>query len=336
MTAPRVASITVPEFKLDSGAVLRDVSVAYGLRGRIEPGGGNVVLVFHSLTGGPADLGGFSPEVVGPGRPVDTGRWAVVCPNLLGSCYGTTYRSPADEPGRPAVTTRDMARLTGLLLDALGIGRIALATGGSLGGMVTLEWAATYPDRSDAVVVFAAPAAHTAWGIGWNQVQRIAVEKLGAEGLALARRIGMLTYRTPDELEKRFGRKPGTGEPFAIQSYLTRHGEKLVARFDTASYLTLLDAMDSHDVGRGRGGIPRALGAFRGRLTGVGIPGDVLYGPGDVKHWTHRAGAAFREIRSLRGHDGFLLELARVGDLLASQLASANAPARRRLAGLRG
>jgi homoserine O-acetyltransferase len=336
VTAPRVASVSVPELVLDSGTVLRDVRVAYGLLGAIEPGGGNVVLVFHSLTGGPADLGGFFPDVVGPGRPVNTGKWAVVCPNLLGSCYGTGFREPADASGRTAVTTRDMARLCGLLLDVLGVRRVALATGGSLGGMVALEWAATFPERSDAVVVFAAPAAHTAWGIGWNQVQRIAVEKLGAEGLALARRIGMLTYRTADELEKRFGRKGRTGEPYAIQSYLTRHGEKLVARFDPESYLTLLDAMDAHDVGRGRGGISRALGTFRGRLTGVGIPGDVLYAPGDVKHWTHRAGAAYREIHSLRGHDGFLLELARVSDLLAAELASATAPARRRLAGLRG
>ncbi|HUM01853.1 MAG TPA: alpha/beta fold hydrolase [Thermoanaerobaculia bacterium] len=336
MSKPRVETVTFPEFRLDSGLLLRDVRVAYGLLGEIEPGGGNVVLVFHSLTGGPADLGGFYPEVVGPGRPVDTGRWAVVCPNLIGSCYGTTYREAAEDSGRAAPTTRDMARLTGLLLDALGARRVALATGGSLGGMVALEWAATFPERSNAVVVFAAPAAHTAWGIGWNHIQRLAVEKLGAEGLAIARMAGMLTYRTPDELESRFGRKAGTDAPFAIQSYLTRHGEKLVARFDTKSYLTLLDAMDSHDVARGRGGLARALGAFRGRLTGVGIPGDVLYGPDDVKHWTHRAGAAFRQIRSLRGHDGFLLELGRVGDLLATELASATAPARRRIAGLRG
>jgi len=336
VTAPRLSSVSVPELPLDSGTVLRDVRVATGLLGAIEPPGGNVVLVFHSLTGGPADLGGLFPDVVGPGRPVDTGKWAVVCPNLLGSCYGTAWREPSGGQSRVAVTTRDMARLSGLLLDALGVHRVALATGGSLGGMVALEWAATFPERSDAVVVFAAPAAHTAWGIGWNQVQRIAVERLGAEGLALARRIGMLTYRTPDELEKRFGRRPGRDAPFAIQSYLTRHGEKLVARFDPASYLALLDAMDAHDVGHGRGGVSRALGAFRGRLTGVGIPGDVLYGPGDVKHWTHRAGAAYREIHSLRGHDGFLLELSRVGDLLAGELASASAPARRRLAGLRG
>jgi homoserine O-acetyltransferase len=336
VTAPRLASVTVPELRLDSGAVLGDVRVAYGLLGTIGPGGGDVVLVFHSLTGGPADLGGFFPDVVGPGRPVDTRRWAVVCPNLLGSCYGTTFQKPADGSSPVAVTTRDMARLTGLLLDTLGIRRVALATGGSLGGMVALEWAATFPDRSDAVVVLAAPAAHTAWAIGWNHIQRLAIERLGAQGLALARMVGMLTYRTPDELEKRFGRKAGTDAPFAIQSYLTRHGEKLVARFDAPSYLTLLDAMDSHDVGRGRGGISRALGAFRGRLTGVGIPGDVLYGPDDVKHWTHRAGASFRVIRSLRGHDGFLLELARVGDLLAGELAPASAPARRRIAGLRG
>ncbi len=235
-----------------------------------------------------------------------------------------------------AATTRDMARLSGLVLDALGITRVAVATGGSLGGMVALEWAATFPERSNAVVVFAAPAAHTAWGIGWNHIQRLAVERLGAEGLSLARMIGMLTYRTPDELETRFGRKAGTGDPFAIQSYLTRHGEKLVARFDMASYLNLLDAMDAHDVGRGRGGIARALGAFKGRLTGVGIPGDVLYTPADVKRWTHRAGASFRVIRSLRGHDGFLLETERVGDLIASELTPVVARARRRISGLRG
>lgn len=336
MSKPRVEALSLPEFRLDSGALLRDVSIAYGVLGGIAPGGGNVALVFHSLTGGPADLGGFFPEAVGPGRPVDTGRWAIVCPNLLGSCYGTTFREVGDLPGRTAVTTRDMARLTGLFLDALGIPRVALATGGSLGGMVALEWAATFPERSNAVVVFAAPAAHTAWGIGWNHIQRLAVEKLGAEGLALARMVGMLTYRTSDELETRFGRKAGTNDPFAIQSYLRRHGEKLVARFDTKSYLTLLDAMDTHDVGRGRGGISRALGAFRGRLTGVGIPGDVLYTPADVKRWTHRAGAAFRVIRSLRGHDGFLLETERVGDLLAGELAPVVAPARRRISGLRG
>ncbi|HQR45361.1 MAG TPA: alpha/beta fold hydrolase [Thermoanaerobaculia bacterium] len=336
MKEPRTDSVLIPEFRLESGVVLPEVRVAYGVLGRIEPGGGNVVLVFHSLTGGPADLGGFFPDVAGPGRPVDTNKWAVVCPNLLGSCYGTTWRDAGAASRRVVPTTRDMARLTGLMLDALGVTKVALATGGSLGGMVALEWAATFPERTKAIVVFAAPAAHTAWGIGWNHVQRLAVGKLGAEGLALARMVGMLTYRTPDELESRFGRKGGADEPFAIQSYLTRHGEKLVARFDTASYLTLLDAMDAHDVGRGRGGVSRALGAFKGRLTGVGIPGDVLYTPDDVKRWTHRAGASFRVIRSLRGHDGFLLELGRVGDLLASELAPVAATARRRISGLRG
>lgn len=336
MSAPRVERLVLPEFRLESGALLRDVTVAYGLLGEIEKNGANVVLVFHSLTGGPADLGGFHPEAVGPGRPVDTKRWAVVCPNLLGSCYGTSWASAVGEERALVPTTRDMARLAGQLLDALGVKRVALATGGSLGGMVALEWAATFPERSNAVVIFAAPAAHTAWGIGWGHIQRLAVKKIGTDGLALARMVGMLTYRTPDELEERFGRKAGSDEPFAIQSYLTRHGEKLVARFDAKSYLTLLDAMDSHDVGRGRGGISRALGAFRGRLTGIGIPGDVLYGPEDVKHWTHRAGAAFRKIRSRRGHDGFLLETERVGDLLASELAPLVAPARRRIAGLRG
>ncbi len=336
MTTPRVQTIALPEFRLESGVLLRDVTVAYGLLGELAAGGENVVLIFHSLTGGPADLGGFFPEAVGPGRPVDTARWAVVCPNLLGSCYGTTWGAAEGGGGRVSPTPRDMARLTGLLLDSLGVARVALATGGSLGGMVALEWAATFPDRSSAVVVFAAPAAHTAWGIGWNHVQRLVVEKLGTEGLAVARMAGMLTYRTPEELESRFGRQAGADGSFAIRTYLDRHGEKLVARFDAESYLRLLDAMDAHDVGRGRGGVAHALSPFRGRLTGVGIPGDILYAPADVKHWTHRAGAAYRQIRSRRGHDGFLLETERVGDLLAGELAPVVAPARRRIAGLRG
>jgi homoserine O-acetyltransferase len=193
-------------------------------------------------------------------------RYAVLSPNLLGSCYGTRFVAK----GAASITTRDQARLVALLLDDLGISRVVLATGGSLGGMVALEWAATFPERSETVAVFAAPAAHTAWGIGWNHVMRRAIAVAGVDGLALARMAGMLVYRTPGELEARFGRSEVEGGELAVRSYLDHHGEKLVARFDDASYVALLDAMDAHDVGRGRGSVGEALSVSAWRLTSSG------------------------------------------------------------------
>ena len=328
MTAARVH--LTPRFALESGEILRDVRQAYVLEGEVNEAKDNVVLVFHSLTGSPETLGGWKGSVIGPARAIDTNKWAVLCPNLLGSCYGTSFkrlaRGASEPPSTPSVSTRDQAHLVEILLTALGIERPALVTGGSLGGMVALEWAASFPERSRSVVVFGAPAAHTAWALGWNHVQRKAIEAAGpSAGLAIARMVGMLTYRSPAELESRFARLPGDGEPFAIQSYLTHHGAKLVARFDAESYLTLLDAMDTHDVGRGRGGPAAALSAFRGRLFGVGITSDVLYPEGEVRRWVRAAGAESRTLVSPHGHDAFLLESGPVGTVLAEALETGGA-----------
>jgi homoserine O-acetyltransferase len=134
---------------------------------------------------------------------------------------------------------------------------------------------------------------------------------------------GMLTYRTPEEFEGRFGRQAGADEPFAVQSYLSRHGAKLVARFDAKSYRTLLGAMDAHDVGRGRGGTAAALARVGRRLIGVGIPGDGLYPEGVVKSWVEKAGGTYAELRSTHGHDGFLLEPDAAGAILGTALAGA-------------
>ena len=306
------------DFTLGSGETLRDVRQAFRLEGEVDADGGNVVLLFHSLTGSPADLGGWRP-FVGPGLPIDTDRFAVLAPNLLGSCYGTRFLRGAGHARKPlAVTTRDQARLTALLLDALGVKRLALVAGGSLGGMVTLELCATRPDAARAAIVFAAPASPTAWGSAWNHVHRTAIEAAPRSGLALARMAGMLTYRTPREVERRFRpRAPGT---HPVRDYLNHHGEKLVRRFTTKAYLTLLDAIDAHDVARGRGSVRRALGAFRGSLLGVGIPGDLLYPTEEVLRWTRASGADYRELASPSGHDGFLLETDSVGTLLVEAL----------------
>lgn len=309
------------DFTLESGETLRDVRQAYRLEGEIDADAGNVVLLLHSLTGSPADLGGWRP-FVGPDRPIDTRRFAVLAPNLLGSCYGTRFVRGARRAGSPlAVTTRDMARLSRLLVEALGVRRLALVAGGSLGGMVTLETCATFPDGARAAIAFAAPASPTAWGAAWNHVHRTAIRAAPRSGLSLARMVGMLTYRTPGEIERRF--RPVAAGTHPVRDYLGHHGRKLVRRFTAESYRTLLDALDSHDLARGRGSVPLALGAFRGSLLGVGIPGDLLYPPEEVLRWARAAGASYRELASSSGHDAFLLETEAVGALLAGALGTA-------------
>jgi homoserine O-acetyltransferase len=357
-SAPNEAGVhEVARLALEGGRVLAPVRQAYRLYGALNAARDNLVLVFHALTGSPeaAGEGGWWRGVVGPGCAVDTDRYAVLVPNLLGSCYGTTGpASPGAPDPFPPVTPRDMARLAGLLVDALGVASVALVAGGSLGGMVAQEWALLHPGRARAAAVLAAPAAHTALAIGWNHLQREAV-RLGrragdaAGGLALARMVGMLSFRTEAEFEARFGREPAPGDAgstdateddpsggtpggtparFAVQRYLDRHGEKLVRRFDPASYACLLDAMDAHDVGRGRGGRAaalRALGRAVDRLVAVGVPGDLLYGADVVRAWAEAAGAEYRELRSAHGHDAFLLETGQVGAALAAALGGAAA-----------
>lgn len=307
----------VPRFELESGEVLAEVRQAYRLDGELNAARDNLVLVVHALTGSPDAVEGWWREVAGPGKALDTDRYAVLVPNLLGSCYGTT--GPGDLPGPwPAVTPRDQARLAALLLDELGVEAPALVTGGSLGGMVTLEWVATFPARTRAAVVFAAPAAHTPYAIAWNHIQRRAVEQLGVDGMALARMVGMMTYRTEQEFGARFT------ERFDARAYLDHHGRKLVARFDPRTYVALMDAMDAHDLGRGRGGTAAALAALPGeRITAVGVPGDLLYSAEVVRAWAARAGsgARYREIHSAHGHDAFLIEQEQVGRILREALA---------------
>jgi homoserine O-acetyltransferase len=320
MTArePRVQRIA--RFELDCGAVLEDVRQAYHLDGELNAARDNLVVVFHALTGS-ADAGGdWWQALIGPGRAIDTDRYAVLCTNLLGSCYGTTGPCDVAPEPFPAVTPRDMARLVHALVAELDVESVALAVGGSLGGMVALEWAASFPALTRATLVFAAPAAHTAAAIGWNHVQRRMIELAGTEGLEAARMLAMLTYRTPAELEQRFGRRASEAGGYEVESYLSHHGRKLRDRFDAASYLALLGAMDAHDLGRGRGGIARALGAVQGRLIGVGIPGDVLYSADDVRAWTDAAGADYREIHSVHAHDAVLLEPAQAEALVRDAL----------------
>jgi homoserine O-acetyltransferase len=296
------------------------------------------ILVFHALTGS-ADVDSWWGPLLGPGKALDTNRHAVLAANLLGSCYGSS--GPAEwkfDRGEqfPELAPSDLARAHIPLLEHLGVEKLALATGGSLGGMVALEWGRVTNVPVDRLVVFAAPGAASPQAIGWNAVQRMSIEadpawKGGdyepgegpAAGLAAARALAMITYRSGAEFQARFGRQSSRSEEmFDVEHYLRRQGEKLVARFDPASYVALMRTMDLHDVGDlGAAGVETSRRV--GQVIGVGIDSDILYLPGEVRDWVSAyrlagVNAEYREIASLYGHDAFLIEWDQVQQILRS------------------
>lgn len=313
-------AISIPQLPLDGGAVMRDVRIAYHLDGALTSQRDNVVLVLHALTGTPDAAGDWWRGVIGAQRAIDTTRWAVLAPNLVGSCYGTT--GPRAGEAFPALTVRDQARAIALLLERLAIPRVALVTGGSLGGMVALEFAASFPQRVDRAVVFAAPARLGAAAIAWSHTQREALRIGREEGLALARAIAMISYRTPVSFAGRFDRRQGGTGAFAVQEWLAHHGSALTARFTAESYRALIDVMDTHDLGADRGGVGERLRASGTHFTGVGIPGDLFCPPQEVASWVNAAGGVYREIDSVHGHDAFLIEQEQVASILAVELAA--------------
>jgi len=284
------------------------------------------ILVFHALTGS-ADVEQWWGPLIGPGRPLDTDRHGIVTANLLGSCYGSTgpreWRETSTTPF-PELTPGDLALSHIQLIERLGVERIALATGGSLGGMVALEWGRLSPVPVDRLVVFAAPAATSAQAIAWNAAQRMAIEADPVGGLAAARAIAMITYRSAGEFSARFGRESSrTPGRFDVDHYLRRQGEKLVSRFDAESYLSLMHAMDLHDVGE-LSGVARETRERVRDVVGVGVDTDILYPPAEVRHWVEAyrsagAPARYREIASLYGHDAFLIEWDQVERVLRGE-----------------
>ncbi len=339
--------VDLGEVALGSGDTI-PVTVAYETWGRYT--GDNAVLVCHALTADShvAGEGGWWGDVVGPGGALDTDRWFVVCPNVLGGCRGTTGpATPAPDGAAwgsrwPRVTVRDHVAVESLLADHLGIDRWAAVLGGSMGGMRALEWAATYPERVRGLFVLATAAAASAEQIAWCHTQLAAIEgdpewhggdHTGAErGLATARMIAHVTYRSEAELAERFGRAPQPGEDpaaggrYAVESYLDHHGEKLVRRFDAGSYVSLTRAMDGHDVGAGRGGVTAALARFRGRPSVVAaIDSDRLYPPYQQAVVAAALGVELDVVHSPYGHDGFLLETAQVGGLVKGLLDAVSA-----------
>ncbi len=355
----------IGDLDLESGQVVPGVRIAYETWGELSPTRDNAILVLHALTGdshviGPSGPGhasaGWWPGVVGPGRAIDTERYFVVAPNVVGGCQGSTGPASVAPDGVewgarfPFLTIRDQVRAQIAFARALGIERFAAVVGGSMGAMHVLEWAIMAPDAVERIAVLAAPAATTADQIALNSVQLEAVRSDPAfnggayydapdgegptRGLSLARRMAMLNYRTPTELNARFERgwqssldPLGGGGRFAVESYLDFHGNRFTRRFDANSYLVLTEAMNSHDVGRGRGGVAAALGRVTARSLVLGIDGDryfPLEGQREIAALLPRSvhGSEPVVLRSDYGHDAFLIEDEAVGAAVTSLLAA--------------
>jgi homoserine O-acetyltransferase len=339
--------------------------VAYETWGTLTPARDNAVLVCHALTGDShayGDLGPGHPTpgwwngFVGPGAPLDTDRYFVVCVNVIGGCQGSTGpASPDPMTGRPwgsrfpVVSIRDMVRTQAAVADHLGIDCWLAVVGGSMGGMQVLEWGVMYPDRVRGLIPIATAAAASAHQIGWWSSGRRVIQMdprwrggdyYDAEpgdgphdGLGTARMMSMMTFRSDDVFDARFGREvvdPIDGfslwQRFQVERYVEYQGDKLVRRFDANSYLLLTKAMDLHDLARGRGGLDAAFERLQAPLLAVGISSDILYPARQAREIVWRAqeagvDAEYVELYSPHGHDAFLIELDALGDCVTKFLA---------------
>ena len=323
-------------FRLENGEQLEDVVVAFRTWGEPDNAQSRAVLICHALTAS-ADADRWWPGMIGPGAAFDPRSDFIICSNILGSCYGTT--GPASpKPGSalpyradfPRVSVRDMVNLQSRLLDELGVQRLALVTGPSLGGMQALEWAAMYPQRVAAIAPIGVGGRHSAWCIAGSEAQRAAIyadanwqggyysdDESPALGLAAARMMGVSSYRSWQSFQQRFGREEGEDGEFQMQSYLRYQGEKFVERFDANCYVRLTQAMNTHDLARDRGPYFDVLEGIKQPVLVVSVSSDTLYPPREQQLLaTHLPAARYRVLDSDDGHDGFLIKTGPLGAMV--------------------
>ncbi len=332
---------TFPQsFITEGGFELPEPTVAYQTWGELNQARDNAVLVCHALTGN-SDARDWFGGLFGAGQTLDPERQFIICPNVPGSCYGST--GPTDtnpETGTPyrtdfpQITVRDMVRQQQLLLDELGVRGIELVIGGSLGGMQALEFC-IMDERPQAGICIGMGKAHSPWQIGISHTQRQVIyndpnwnngyytdKRPPEKGLAIARMIAMNSYRSPNDFEGKFGRElRDNSERFEVESYLDYQGQKLAERFDAVSYVRLTQSMDSHDAARGRGSYKDVLGKVNIPILAAGIDSDMLYPVHEQKELAELLPLGqYGEIQSPYGHDAFLIEFDQMNDLFTSFL----------------
>ncbi len=314
------------------------LQITYHTYGRLNPDRSNVVWVSHALTAN-SDVFSWWPGLFGPEDLFNPEEYFIVCPNILGSHYGTSgplHVNPATGElylyDFPQFTVRDMVQVHKLLADHLGIGRIHVLIGGSLGGQQALEWNLMEPDRVDNLVLLSTNAVHSPWGIAFNESQRMAIEldpswglrrpDAGMEGMKTARSIALLSYRHYDTYKASQGEEDAEkADHFRAASYQRYQGEKLYRRFNAFSYWYLSKAMDSHNVGRGRGGVEAALSGIKARTLVIGINRDILFPPEEqIRIAKAIPNAEYAEIDSHAGHDGFLIETEKISRVVGGWL----------------
>lgn len=345
----------IDAFETEQGDKIVNLRVAYRVFGRPNTNRDNFVLVFHALTGD-ANCGGYDnsdghiagwwESLFKAGRTLNTDEHCIICLNHPGSCYGSSGPLDCQVGDRnplglefPDLSVRDLVDIQVKLLEYLEIRKLKLAIGGSLGGMVSLELAIMVPDLAEKIVVIAAPALASAQALAFNHIQRKCFDldrdfKNGEYyngprpqmALGLARQIAMITYRNRGEFDQRFGRTTsialnGKNTDYEIQNYLNYQGGKLIQRFDPNSYLKLLNILDSQDIGRDRYSLEDALNRIQSEVLFVSVDTDILY-PTDEVHSVFQAclnlgkAVAYDQIKSIHGHDAFLLEYDQVDEIL--------------------
>lgn len=314
------------EFQLESGAKLPGFQLKYTTLGQLNKERDNVVWVCHALTGS-SDFADWWHGLFSEGSPFDPNKYFIICANSLGGCYGSTgplsINPITGSPWFhefPLITNRDVVQAFDRLRENLGIEKINSLIGGSLGGQQVLEWAIQKPEAFERIIPVACNAIHSPWGIAFNEAQRMSIAadqtwtqkdaRAGIEGMKAARAIGMLSFRSYEIYNKN---QPEVAseklEGYRAASYQNYQGTKLANRFNAFSYWTLLKAMDSHHVGRGRGTAEEALSTIKAKALIIGVSSDILFPVSEQKFIANNIpGAIYEEVESLYGHDGFLVE----------------------------
>ena len=348
------ATITFDKLELDCGVTLLNVDVAYETYGTLNAERSNAILAVHAFSGDAhaAGEGGWWSSMIGPGKAFDTGKYFVICSNVLGGCRGTTgpgsINPATGKPWAmtfPAVTIADMVRLQKMLIDRLGIPRLLSVSGGSMGGMQALEWAVSYPDRVASAIPIATTARHSAQQIAFNEVGRQAIisdpdwnggnyygGKPPARGLAVARMVGHITYMSDESMREKFGRRLRDPGQFEVESYLKYKGYKFVDRFDANSYIYITRAMDTFDLTQ-RGTLSSLFERGHARFLVISFSSDWLYPAYQSEEIvsalrSFNCDVAYCSLESNYGHDAFLAEVDEQTQLVKGFLASTMRAAR--------